>query len=212
MLRVLTQHLCKAAGAATGEKADRYMTKGKGTADDPIVIKKYANRRLYNTGTSSYITLDDLSKMTRDGVEFKVVDAKSGDDITHSILTQIIMEEEASGGEQMLPVSFLRQLIGMYGNSMQAMMPAYLEASMQHFRENQKKFAGAFQGTPGGDAFAKLAETNMAMFKAAAEAFMPQDKPAAEGPAEAPARSPDELTALREQMAAMQAQLDKLGK
>src|SRR6476661_9662840 len=94
---------------------------------DPIIIKKYANRRLYNTQSSSYITLDDLSKMTREGVDFQVLDAKTGADITHSILTQIIMEEESSGGEQMLPISFLRQLIGMYGNSMQQMMPAYLE-------------------------------------------------------------------------------------
>ena len=94
------------------------------TADDgqPIIIKKYANRRLYNTHSSSYITLDDLARMTREGMDFQVLDAKTGNDITHAILTQIIMEEEANG-EQMLPVSFLRQLISMYGNSMQAMMP-----------------------------------------------------------------------------------------
>ena len=91
--------------------------------DEPIIIKKYANRRLYNTRSSSYITLEDLSRMTREGVDFQVLDAKTGNDITHQILTQIIMEEEASGGEQILPVNFLRQLIGMYGNSMQAMLP-----------------------------------------------------------------------------------------
>jgi len=93
--------------------------------DEPIIIKKYANRRLYNTRSSSYITLDDLSRMTRSGVDFQVLDAKTGDDITHQILTQIIMEEEASG-EQMLPVNFLRQLISMYGNSMQGLLPHYL--------------------------------------------------------------------------------------
>ena len=91
--------------------------------EDIVVIKKYANRRLYNTRSSSYITLDHLSKMTREGIDFKVVDAKTGTDITHQILTQIIMEEEASGGEQILPVNFLRQLIGMYGNSMQSLLP-----------------------------------------------------------------------------------------
>ena len=105
------------------------MAKRSAQDGDTIIIKKYANRRLYNTGSSSYITLDDLAKMTREDVDFKVVDAKSGDDITHSILTQIIMEEESSGS-QMLPVSFLRQLISMYGNSMQAMMPQYLEAAI----------------------------------------------------------------------------------
>src|SRR5690606_8165666 len=94
-----------------------------------VVIKKYANRRLYNTASSSYITLEDLAKMVRQGTEFVVLDAKTGTDITHQILTQIIMEEESNGGEQMLPVSFLRDLISMYGNSMQAMMPHYLQAS-----------------------------------------------------------------------------------
>src|SRR5690606_24786815 len=106
--------------------------------EGPIIIKKYANRRLYNTSSSDYITLDDLARMTREGLDFQVLDAKTGNDITHAILTQIIMEEEASG-EQMLPVSFLRQLIAMYGNSMQALIPHYLEASMDNFRANQMK-------------------------------------------------------------------------
>ena len=111
---------------------------------EPIVIKKYANRRLYNTDTSSYITLDDLAKMTRENVDFSVIDAKSGDDITHTILTQIIVEQESTG-EQMLPVSFLRDLISMYGNSMQGMMPSYLEASMASFRKNREQLQEAFQ-------------------------------------------------------------------
>lgn len=186
------------------------MAKNSGSADDPIIIKKYANRRLYNTGTSSYITLETLAQMTRDKVEFQVVDAKSGADITHSILTQIIMDEEA-GGEQLLPVSFLRQLIGMYGNSMQAMIPAYLEASMQHFAENQKKLHDRLSNTVGPGAFAKLAEQNMAMFEAATKAFLPGSKPPRReaGPAEPAAK--DDIAALREQMAAMQAKLDRLG-
>jgi polyhydroxyalkanoate synthesis repressor PhaR len=186
------------------------MAKGDGSAGDPVIIKKYANRRLYNTSSSSYITLDDLSKMTRDGVEFQVLDAKTGSDITHQILTQIIMEEEASGTEQMLPISFLRQLIAMYGNSMQAMMPHYLEASMENFHANQRKLEDMFKKSVGGDAFAKMAETNMAMFKAAASAFMPKAGGGEEEPA-APPKGDDELDALRAQMAAMQKKLDSLG-
>lgn len=183
-----------------------------------ITIKKYANRRLYNTASSSYITLEDLAGMVRENVEFQVLDAKTGDDITHSILTQIIMDEEANGAQQMLPVSFLRQLIGMYGNSMQAMMPSYLEASMANFRENQSKIRDAFEKGISAGPLAAIHETNMAMMRAAADVFMPgiaSSKPAAKTPAassdSAPATS-DELAALREQMAAMQKKLDELGK
>lgn len=186
---------------------------------EPIVIKKYANRRLYNTSTSSYITLDDLSRMTREGQDFRVLDAKTGGDITHAILTQIIMEEE-SQGEQMLPISFLRQLIAMYGNSMQAMMPSYLEAAMDNFRQNQRKLQDSWGATPGTDAFAKMAETNMAMIQAAAEAFMPPAARASRAadaayPAPAPAPAPaenSELKLLQAQMEAMQKKLDELGK
>jgi polyhydroxyalkanoate synthesis repressor PhaR len=180
-----------------------------GNADETVIVKKYANRRLYNTRSSSYITLDDLARMTREGIDFQVLDAKTGSDITHQILTQIIMEEESSGGEQMLPIGFLRQLISMYGNSMQAMMPQYLEASMENFRANQAKLQDAFKASVAPEAFAKLAETNMAMFKAAASAFMPKG----EGPAPSPAPKPaSDIEALREQMAAMQRKLDELGK
>ncbi len=185
------------------------MARNEG-AEGPVIIKKYANRRLYNTRQSSYITLDDLARMTREGVEFQVVDAKSGTDITHSILTQIIMEEEAQG-EQLLPVSFLRQLISMYGNSMQALMPQYLEASMENFRANQMKLQEAFKASMGSDTFSKMAETNMAMFKAATEAFMTEGKASDAAPAPK-AESASELAALREQMAAMQRKLDSLGK
>jgi polyhydroxyalkanoate synthesis repressor PhaR len=175
---------------------------------DAIIIKKYANRRLYNTSTSSYITLEHLAKMTRDGIDFKVLDAKTGDDITHQILTQIIMDAE-SGGEQLLPVKFLRQLIGMYGNSMQAMVPHYLEASMDNFRENQGKLVKVFEESLGNNPLTKLAQQNLAMFRAAASAFMPgasEEKPAE------PAAKSDDLAALREQMAAMQKKLDALSK
>ena len=184
------------------------MAKGTGTADDPIIIKKYANRRLYNTGTSSYITLDDLAQMTRENVEFEVVDAKSGDDITHSILTQIIMEEEA-GGEQLLPVSFLRQLISMYGNSMQALMPPYLDASMKFFRENQSKLGDTLKSGMAATPLGKLHEANMAMFRAATETLLPGSTKPADA---APTSKDEELAALRKQMAAMQEQLDKLAK
>lgn len=180
-----------------------------------VIIKKYANRRLYNTASSSYITLEDLAGMVRENVEFQVLDAKTGDDITHSILTQIIMDEEANGAQQMLPVSFLRQLIGMYGNSMQALMPSYLEASMANFRTNQAKIREAFDKGMSASPLAAIHETNMAMMRAAAEVFLPgamggkapEKKPAASAPASA-----DEIAALREQMAAMQKKLDDLGK
>jgi polyhydroxyalkanoate synthesis repressor PhaR len=185
-----------------------------GKTDDLIIIKKYANRRLYNTDSSSYITLDHLAKMTREGVDFQVVDAKSGNDITHQILTQIIMDEEAAGGSQMLPVSFLRDLISMYGNSMQAMIPHYLEMSMQQFRENQLKMRKALEESMGGNPLAKLAQQNVAMFKAATSAFLPTATEAAGGQDEEAQAEPrqQELDQLREQMAEMQRQLDKLVK
>ncbi|MEO6040976.1 MAG: polyhydroxyalkanoate synthesis repressor PhaR [Croceibacterium sp.] len=181
--------------------------------NDPIIIKKYANRRLYNTQSSSYITLDDLARMTRDGVDFQVLDAKTGADITHAILTQIIMDEE-SHGEQMLPISFLRQLISMYGNSLQTLMPHYLEASMDNFRANQRKMQETWSASMSPDALAKMAESNMSMFKAAASAFMPGGKTFAPSPVQAqpaPPSAKDDLEALREQLAAMQKRLDALG-
>lgn len=186
-----------------------------GVVGDAIIIKKYANRRLYNTASSSYITLEDLARMVRENVEFQVLDAKSGDDITHSILTQIIVDEEANG-EQMLPVSFLRQLIGMYGNSMQAMMPSYLEASMANFRDNQTNIRAAFEKGMTSNPLTAIHETNMAMMRAAANVFLPgiskgKDKPASPAATTAvPAN--DELALLRQQMAAMQKKLDDLSK
>ena len=186
------------------------MAEAAGKNDDTVVIKKYANRRLYNTRSSSYITLDHLAKMTREGVDYKVLDAKTGTDITHQILTQIIMEEEATG-EQMLPVSFLRQLISMYGNSMQSLIPHYLEASMDNFRPNQVKLQKAFEDSLGNNPLARLAEQNMAIFKAAASAFLPGGEKA-EGAAASTGEQRDELAILREQMAEIQKKLESLGR
>ncbi len=174
----------------------------------PTIIKKYANRRLYNTETSSYITLEHLAEMTREGREFQVFDARTGEDITRSVLTQIVMEGEA-GGQTMLPVSFLRQIIAMYGDSMQAMVPHYLEASMSAFAENHAKFRDAALKP-----FEHLAKQNLAMFQAATgmmtgRAFRPPEKPTEPPPAaEKPGASAEELALLREQLAALQSRLD----
>ncbi len=171
-----------------------------GPGDDVVTIKKYANRRLYNTESSSYITLEHLAEMVRQKREFKVIDAKSGEDITHSVLTQIIMEEEARGAT-MLPVNFLRQLIGLYGGQMQAAVPQYLEASLDAFQRNQSQMRDAMAGAFAANPFAEMARRNMEMFAAAATGT----KPAAE------ADQKRELAELRAQLAEMQKKLDKLG-
>jgi polyhydroxyalkanoate synthesis repressor PhaR len=185
------------------------------SASDTVIIKKYANRRLYNTETSSYITLDHLAAMTREGRDFKVLDARSDEDITHNVLTQIIMDEETRG-QTLLPVSFLRQLIGLYGDSMQSMVPQYLEASMEAFRRNQQQFRNAMEGAFSGGPFAEMAKRNMAMFEAAADAFTPGAKGAAAAPAQ-PAAKPaetdgDDIAALKAQLASLQDKIDKMGK
>ncbi|MGE4430116.1 MAG: polyhydroxyalkanoate synthesis repressor PhaR [Sphingobium sp.] len=182
--------------------------KGSGDSSSPVIIKKYANRRLYNTETSSYITLELLSQMTREGREFVVVDAKTDEDITHNVLTQIIMEEEQRGGQNMLPVTFLRQLISMYGDSMQSMVPQYLEASMEAFRKNQQQFQEAMQGAFTSGPFAELAKRNMQMFEAATSAFKPgTGQPGGE---QEDAKD-DEIAQLKAQLAALNAKIDKLG-
>ena len=181
----------------------------KASGDGTVIIKKYANRRLYNTETSSYITLDHLAAMTRAGRDFKVVDAKSEEDITHNILTQIIMEEE-SRGETMLPAGFLKQVIALYGDSMGAMVPGYLEASMDSFRRNGDQFRTAVEGAFAGSPFADLAKRNMAMFEAAASAFQP---PAATAAAAADETGKDdEIAALKAQLKALNERIDKLAK
>jgi polyhydroxyalkanoate synthesis repressor PhaR len=180
-----------------------------GDASTPVVIKKYANRRLYNTETSSYITLEHLATMTREGRDFQVFDARTGEDITRSVLTQIVMEEEATG-QTMLPVPFLRQIIAMYGDSMQAMVPHYLEASMAAFAENQDKFRNAALKP-----FEQLTKQNLALFQAAtsmltaARPTAPKPTPTAAKPA-APADA--ELAQLKAQLAALQARLDGMAK
>lgn len=187
------------------------MAKSAGAAGT-VIIKKYANRRLYNTESSSYITLDHLAQMTRDGREFKVIDAKTEDDITRAVLTQIIMEEETRG-QTMLPVPFLRQLISLYGDSMQAMVPQYLEASMEAFRRNQSQFRTAMEGAFAGGPFAEIARRNMDMFEAAATALKPRATPPAAGSAASPGTATakeDDLASLREQLAGLQARMDKL--
>jgi polyhydroxyalkanoate synthesis repressor PhaR len=178
-----------------------------GDASTPVVIKKYANRRLYNTETSSYITLEHLATMTREGRDFQVFDARTGEDITRSVLTQIVMEEEATG-QTMLPVPFLRQIIAMYGDSMQAMVPHYLEASMAAFAENQDKFRDAALKP-----FEQLTKQNLALFQAATSMLTAArpvaPKPAASKPA---APSDPELAQLKAQLAALQARLDGMAK
>ncbi len=172
-----------------------------GSGDNVAIIKKYANRRLYNTESSSYITLEHLAEMVRQKREFKVIDAKSGEDITHGVLTQIIMEEEARG-TTMLPINFLRQLIGMYGNSMQAAVPQYLEASLEAFQRNRSQLREAMAGALAANPFAEMARRNMEMFAAAAGGAKP-----------APAEEDDtkkELAELRAQLAELQKKLDKL--
>lgn len=162
----------------------------------PITIKKYANRRLYNTATSSYVTLDHLCQMVKDGLDFVVYDAKTGEDITRSVLTQIIVEEE-SKGQNLLPISFLRQLIGFYGNNMQWMVPKYLEYSMQSFSKNQEQMRDYFQSTLGGmfpfGRFEEMGKQNLAMFERAMRMFSPfGDAKEGEGPAmpAAPGKAP----------------------
>ncbi|HEX2764180.1 MAG TPA: polyhydroxyalkanoate synthesis repressor PhaR [Allosphingosinicella sp.] len=173
-----------------------------GSGDDVVIIKKYANRRLYDTESSSYITLERLAEMVRQKREFKVVDAKSGEDITHNVLTQIIMDEE-SRGQTMLPVSFLRQLIGMYGGQMQSMLPQYLEASVDAFQRNQSQFGDALAGAFSANPFAELARRNMEMFQAATARR--GDAPAAQE-----AQRDEEIERLKAQLTDLQAKVDKL--
>ncbi|MDQ8757275.1 polyhydroxyalkanoate synthesis repressor PhaR [Sphingosinicella sp. LHD-64] len=174
--------------------------------DDPVIIKKYANRRLYDTESSTYITLERLAQMVRQKRDFKVLDAKSGEDITRSVLTQIIMEEEAHGST-MLPVNFLRQLIGMYGGQMQAVVPQYLEASLEALQRNQSQLHEAMAGAFASNPFAELARRNMEMFTAAAAG---RGKANAAAPAPAEGDTKAELAELKAQLAALQTKLDKL--
>lgn len=205
--------------------------------NEPIVIKKYANRRLYNTATSTYVTLDYLSEMVKSGQEFVVYDAKSGEDITHAVLTQIIFDEE-NKGQNLLPITFLRQLIKFYGDNMQSFVPSYLEMSMNAFSANQEKMRenmrSAFGGTPGYSIFEETVRQNMAMFEQAMKFFNPMTNPMSgfynsapqnenheNGPGAAQSAAPnpnapqaqdEEINVLKAQVEALQAKLDALEK
>ena len=196
----------------------------------PVTIKKYANRRLYNTATSSYVTLDHLCQMVKHGDDFVVFDAKTGEDITRSVLTQIIFEEEAKG-QNMLPIRFLRQLIRFYGDSLQAVVPGYLDVSMESFARNQEQMRGyiteAFAGKNPFRSFEEMARQNFALFERTMRLFSPfgavgghqQDEPdAARAPAPTPTSDQsrkdkgDDIVDLKNQLSAMQKQLDELAR
>lgn len=187
------------------------------TEKQPTIIKKYANRRLYHTGTSTYVTLEDLAGMVRQGEDFVVYDAKSGEDITRTVLTQIIFEQENKEGQNLLPVTVLRQLIRFYGDSMQALVPSYLEFSMNNLSQEQHKLRDQMAQAFGPGAFQAMEEQvrkNMSFFTEAMRMFSPFPQGAAGGPVmKPPARTEeqsDDLDALKRQMADMQAKLDKL--
>jgi polyhydroxyalkanoate synthesis repressor PhaR len=155
--------------------ADQAVPEG-GPKPAPVVIKKYANRRLYNTATSAYVTLDHLSQMVKDKIDFVVYDAKTGDEITRSVLTQIIFEEENKGGQTLLPIPFLRQLISFYGDSLQGVVPQYLEMSMTQFARNQEQMRRYLQNAFGFNPFQQfesMGKQNMAMFENAMRMFNP---------------------------------------
>jgi polyhydroxyalkanoate synthesis repressor PhaR len=192
--------------------------------EEPVTIKKYANRRLYNTGTSTYVTLEDLASMVKAGEDFVVFDAKTGEDITRSVLAQIIFEQENKEGQNLLPINFLRQLIRFYGDSMQMLVPRYLEVSLESLTREQEKFrqqmAQAFGGTPFG-ALEEQARRNMEMFERAFAMFAPFGRRSGQGSgqasteAEKPAQSAggnggDEIDDLKRQMEEMQKRLDRL--
>jgi polyhydroxyalkanoate synthesis repressor PhaR len=196
------------------------------TKTGPITIKKYANRRLYNTATSSYVTLEHLCQMVKDGTDFAVFDAKSGEEITRSVLTQIIVEEESKGGQNLLPIGFLRQLIGFYGDSLGGLVPRYLEHSMQAFAHNEEQMRtmmqSAFEGMFPLQQFEEMNKQNMAFFENAMKMFAPfydqqgaPRPPAAEGqgparPAAAQAGSEQSIEDLKAKLNDMQRQLNSL--
>lgn len=190
-------------------------------SNEPITIKKYANRRLYNTATSSYVTLDHLAEMVKHGQEFNVYDAKTGEDITRSVLTQIIFEEEGKGGQQLLPIQFLRQLIRFYGDSMQALVPGYLNLSMDSFSKNHERMREQLTSAFGGKGMLKefegIARQNMQMFERAMRMFTPfgaliktRDENAPNGTAEHVHEADEEIADLKAQIETMRRQIDEL--
>jgi polyhydroxyalkanoate synthesis repressor PhaR len=195
------------------------LNEEKAAPQGAVVIKKYANRRLYNTATSTYVTLDDLATMVKGGTDFLVYDAKTGEDITRSVLTQIIFEEE-NKGTTLLPINFLRQLIRFYGDSMQAFVPGFLEFSLENLGKEQEKFRAQMLEAWGADPFKAMQEQanrNMSMFGEAMKVFNPfagalASQPGAAGRAKSAAAAPakDDLQALKDQLAAMQQKLDSI--
>jgi len=188
-------------------------------SDEPVTIKKYANRRLYNTGTSTYVTLEDLAAMVKAGEDFVVYDAKTNEDITRSVLTQIIFEQEnKEGAQNLLPINFLRQLIRFYGDSMQMLVPRYLETSIESLAREQQKFRDQMSQAFGVTSFGPLDEQvrrNMEMFQRAFSMFTPfarreQEAATEEKPSSAPSSGAD-LDELRRQLSEMQKKVDKLG-
>ena len=189
--------------------------------DGEIVIKKYANRRLYNTGTSTYVTLDDLAGMVKRGENFAVQDAKSGEDITHSVLTQIIFEQESKTGNTLLPISFLRQLISYYGDQMQMVVPSFLEHSMQSFAEQQaqmqEQITKAFGETPltknlqlPMQMIEEQVRRNTEIFQNAMKMFSPFSGVAQPEVKPAKKAEPSDLEELKQQLKALQTKLDSL--
>ena len=197
--------------------------------NEPVVIKKYANRRLYNTGTSTYVTLEDLAEMVKKGEEFTVQDAKSGDDITHPVLTQIIFELENKDGQNMLPIPFLRQLISFYGDHMQMIVPSFLEQSLSAFSKEQERFRDqlktAFGKAPMDvmkmaapmKALEEQTRRNMELFQNAMRMFTPfpggvqGTTPAEPTTKKEGSEKSDDLVELKEQIAAMQRKIDSMG-
>ncbi len=186
-------------------------------SDGPITIKKYANRRLYNTGTSTYVTLEDLATMVKAGENFVVYDAKSSEDITRSVLAQIIFEQENKEGQNLLPINFLRQLIRFYGDSMQMMVPRYLEVSLESFTREQEKMrqqmAQAFGvNVPSFGPMEDHVRRNMEMFEKAFSMFTPFTRGGVQEKAEPekPATSSDDIDALKRQIDEMQKRIDKI--
>lgn len=189
--------------------------------DEPTTIKKYANRRLYNTGTSTYVTLEDLAEMVKQGENFVVYDAKSGEDITRSVLTQIIFEQEAKG-QNLLPVEFLRQLIGFYGNSMQNIVPSYLEFSISSLTKDQDRLREQMSQSIGTSAFGAIEDQvrrNTEMFERAMRMFTPfgaqgedASADAAPAPAEKAASGDGDLGELKQQLAEMAKKVEALAR
>jgi polyhydroxyalkanoate synthesis repressor PhaR len=182
---------------------------------EPVTIKKYANRRLYNTGTSTYVTLEDLAAMVKNGEDFIVYDAKTGEDITRSVLAQIIFEQENKEGQSLLPIAFLRQLIRFYGDSMQMLVPRYLEASIDTFTREQGKFREQMAQAFGVGGFGPLEDQvrrNMEMFEKTFAMFVPFARSQDKGAERSAGGGSSEMEELKRQIEEMQRRLDKLGK